>query len=134
MSAYPLTITETIVGGKVVKRQSEVSQTLPTATVPLVANTDYRLPILTGYYFDLRTWKTKLFMVYADQAVTVQVEDSLDGSTFYDVEGYGITSANFVTGKWNTILTDIPLHFSRLKVTTGSTPPTSLIMVVRLSV
>ena len=131
MTVYPLTPYVYLVGGRVVSEVGESSLELPTATVPLVPGTTYTLPPLTGYYFDLTGWKTKAFIVYADQAVDVQVEESIDGSDFYDVEGLSIASADFVADKWNGIVTDTSLRYVRLKVTTGSTAPTKMILVVR---
>ncbi len=131
MTVYPLTPYVYLVGGRVVSEVGESSLELPTATVPLIPATTYALPPLAGYYFDLTGWKTKAFIVYADQPVDVQVEESIDGSNFYDVEGLSIASADFVADKWNSIVTDTPLRYVRLKATTGSTAPTKMILVVR---
>jgi len=131
VTVYPLTPYVYLVGGRVVSEVGESSLELPTATVPLIPATTYALPPLAGYYFDLTGWKTKAFIVYADQPVDVQVEESIDGSNFYDVEGLSIASADFVADKWNSIVTDTPLRYVRLKATTGSTAPTKMILVVR---
>ena len=128
---YPLIPYTYVVGGKIVVEVGEMYLELPTTTIPLIPGTTYTLPPLTGYYFDLTTWKTKAFIVYADQPVDVQVEESIDGEDFYDVEGLSIASADFVTNKWNSIVTDTPLKYIRLKATTGATAPTKMILVVR---
>ena len=126
VAAIPLEVTDVISFGRLVSRQGRCELDLPTDAVKL-------LPGMTLYFplagcFDLRKWDVKAFYVRADQPVRVAVEESGDGSTFAELEGYVIEAADFVADKWNTIITDAPMEFVRLKVQTQATPPTYLKM------
>ena len=83
----------------------------------------------TSYVFpsygslDLRGFGSKSFEVEADQPVDVQLEESGDGSAFSDLEGYSIPSGSFAPNKINTIHTNKPMRFVRVRVTTGAAAP-----------
>lgn len=114
-----LSIEAKIVGGRVIE-QGSFSESVETPQ----ANTQYTVPS-TGY-LDLRFFTRKEFRVWSDQAVEVQLEESDDTATWRDLEGYSIPSGSFAAGKWNTILTDKPMKYVRLRITTGATPPSRI--------
>ena len=91
------------------------------------ASTTYYLP--ESGYIDASEWDGVIFLVNANQACTVQVEGSTDGSTFKAIEGVNIPSSEFNTGNvWNWIYTTELPPYVRLAVTTGGTPPSSIEM------
>ena len=64
--------------------------------------------------------------VLADQPLDVVVEGSFDNSNFYPIAGYSISSSEFQTNQLNNILVNTKIPYVRVKLTTGSTAPSSI--------
>ncbi|MEM1548907.1 MAG: hypothetical protein QXM02_07820 [Thermoproteota archaeon] len=94
------------------------------------ANTTYTFPRdpATGLPIPLyvTAYDIHEFRVYADQPCTVQIYESDDGVSYYPVDGATIASTDFKTDRWNWILTNKPLIYARISVTTGATAPSAI--------
>ena len=92
----------------------------------------------TTYYIpetgaiDLTEHSYVTVFVKADQAVGVQLQFGVEEDDLADLEGYNIDNADFSVDKWNTIDTDINFYYMRVKITTGTTAPSRIDVVVVL--
>jgi len=110
--------------GVPVSKRTE-SKTSRTISSP-ATETDYFVP--ESGNIDISNYRSATVYVYADQAVDVVVEASFDGgTTFRGLNGYSIDSSSFDTSNFNVIkLYDIDLELIRVKITTGTTAPSSI--------
>ena len=69
------------------------------------------------------------FLVMADQAIDVVVQESIDGESYSDLQGYSIDNANFTPNVFNSIAFSKPSKLLRLKITTLSTTPSFIFIV-----
>ena len=97
------------------------------------ASKSYYLPE-TGW-IDLSSYGVTGFLIYSPDGdpLSCQVELS-DGEDSGDLVGYAIQASDYVVGAWNSIIMPeaLALNKIRLRVTTGSTPPTKIKMIAVL--
>jgi hypothetical protein len=86
-------------------------------------------------YLDVRPFKKILIEIDADQPIDISVQNtpSGDAADFRDLAGYYLPSTQFDVTKRNTIAidgADACVGFIRLKITTGSTAPSAIVVWV----
>jgi len=86
-------------------------------------------------YFDIRQFSRVVIEIDADQPISVDIQNTPSGdpADFRDLAGYSLPSASFLTDKRNVITidgADAAIGFIRLKITTGTTAPSNIVVWV----